>query len=161
MTTPITLDSDLLAQATTYAAQLNLSVDEFVAQAVQKQIAALQPKPQDQRRIQQGDIYWLTLEGMIPHPHLVLQENVFNNSRLNSVIVCALTTNLKRVSIPGTLLLDEGEADLPKQSLVEMTKLSAVEKSQLGEYIGTLNNMRIRQIFYLLRFLQTSLFDEK
>lgn len=158
MKTPITLDADLLRQAEIYAAQLNLSVDKFIAQAVQKQIAAHQPKPQDQRRIQQGDIYWLTLEGMIPHPHLVLQENIFNNSRLDTVIMCALTTNLKRVSIHGTLLLDEGEAGLPKQSLVEMTKLSTVEKSQLGDYIGRLNDARIQQIFNLLRFLQTSLF---
>jgi mRNA interferase MazF len=108
--------------------------------------------------INQGDIYWLQLEDGIPHPHVVVQDNLFNHSRIHTVVVCALTTNLTRASLPGNVLLDVNEANLSKQSVVEVSKLSSVEKAQLGEYIGTLSEQRISQILAGIRFLQTSFY---
>lgn len=110
--------------------------------------------------INQGDIYWVPLAGPDEsepgyiHPHVVLQENVFNRSRLHTVIVCALTTNLKRANAPGNVLLDAGEANLPKQSVVVVSQVSTVDKMQLGEYIGSLTNERIGQILTGMKFLQ-------
>lgn len=70
--------------------------------------------------INQGDIYWVKV-GDIPHPHVVVQDDLFNHSRVDTIIVCALTSNLQRVSRPGNVLLDVGEGDLPKQSVVEVS----------------------------------------
>jgi mRNA interferase MazF len=96
----------------------------------------------------------------IPHPSVVIQDNLFNHSRIDTVVVCALTSNLKRASdTPGNLLLDIGEANLPKQSVVEVSKVSSVEKARLGEYIGSLSEQRIRQILAGMRFLQLTFFD--
>lgn len=115
--------------------------------------------------INQGDIYWVQLDdpsGMeagIPHPHVVVQDNVFNHSRVHTVIVCALTSNLKRVNLPGNILLEVGEGNLPKQSVVEVSKVWSVDKTQLGEYIGSLTDQRVQQILDGMRFLQRSFFD--
>ena len=49
--------------------------------------------------------------------------------------------------LPRNVLLEVGEANLPKQSIVEVAKVSTVEKTQLGEYIGSLTDRRIHQIF--------------
>jgi mRNA interferase MazF len=112
--------------------------------------------------INQGDIYWVQLESPdvpasgIAHPHVVIQDNLFNHSRIHTVVVCALTTNRKRANAPGNVLLDMGEANLLKQSVVEVSKISSVEKSRLGEYIGTLDPQRIRQILAGIQFLQVS-----
>lgn len=38
----------------------------------------------------------------IRHPHIVIQDNIFN--RIHTVIVCALTSNLKRATLPGHAL---------------------------------------------------------
>lgn len=109
--------------------------------------------------IRQGDIYWIDLdepEGSEPgyrHPHLVLQNNLFNRSRINTVVACALTTNLKRAQAPGNTLLEPGEAGLPKQSVVIISQIFTVDKSQLGEYIGTVSVARLRQILDGLRLL--------
>ncbi len=108
----------------------------------------------------QGDIYWVALEepnGSEPgyiHPHVVIQDDLFNHSRLNSLVVCALTSNLKRAKAPGNVLLEAGEANLPKQSVVVVSQISTVEKTQLGEYIGSLDERRIKQILAGIRFLQ-------
>jgi mRNA interferase MazF len=110
--------------------------------------------------INQGDIYWVTLEGPggvepgIAHPHVVIQEDVLNHSRIHSVVICALTTNAKRAKAPGNVLLEAGEANLLKQSIVEVSKTSTVDKGQLGEYIGSLDQPRIHQILAGMRFLQ-------
>ena len=102
--------------------------------------------------INQGDIFWVDLDepsGSGPgyrHPHVVIQNNVFNRSRINTVVVCALTSNLQRATAPGNVLLEPGEADLPKQSLVVVSQLFTVDKSQLSEHIGTLSKKRLRQI---------------
>ncbi len=102
--------------------------------------------------INQGDIYWIELEeprGSEPgysHPHVVVQNNVFNASRINTVLVCALTSNIKRAEAPGNVLLEKGEANLPKQSVVLVSQIFTVDKSQLGEFIGTLSEQRVQQI---------------
>lgn len=117
------------------------------------------------RVINQGDIYWVELEDVngeeanIPHPHVILQENIFNHSRIHTVVACALTSNIKRTSMPGNVLLEAGEANLPRQSVVEVSKLSTLDKTQLSEYIGTLTDERIKQILAGIRFQHVSFFS--
>jgi mRNA interferase MazF len=74
--------------------------------------------------------------------------------------MCALTSNIKRVNMPGNVLLDAGEADLPRQSVVEVSKLSTVNKSQLGEHIGMLTTQRVNQVLAGIRFVQSSFFAD-
>jgi mRNA interferase MazF len=82
-----------------------------------------------------------------------VQNNVFNSSRINTVVVCALTSNLQRAAAPGNLLLEPGEANLPKQSVVVVSQLFTVDKDQLIELIGSLSKRRIRQILDGIRLL--------
>jgi mRNA interferase MazF len=114
--------------------------------------------------IRQGDIYWVQLprpdpEDSIPHPQVVLQATVLNQSRVPTVVVCGLTSNIGRAALPGNVLLEAGEANLPRQSVVEVSKVSAVEKAHLGAYIGTLTEERLHQIFAGMQFLQRSFFE--
>ena len=109
--------------------------------------------------INQGDIFWIDLgepsgsEPAYRHPHVVVQNNLFNRSRINTVIVCALSSNLKRAESPGNVLLEPGEADLPRQSVVLVSQIFSVDKTQLNDYIGTLSNRRVRQILDGMRLL--------
>jgi len=103
--------------------------------------------------IRQGDIYWIDLDdphGSAPgfrRPHLVVQNNVFNASRINTVLICPLTTNLARSHSPGNILLEKGEADLPQTSIVNVSQVITVNKTDLGEYIGSLSLRRFREVF--------------
>src|SRR5581483_5389451 len=102
--------------------------------------------------IRQGDIYWVELDdptGSRPgysHPLLVIQNNLFNSSRIHTVMLAPPTSNLKRANAPGNILLEPGEANLPKQSVVLVSQIITVDKTQLGEYIGTLSSKRVREI---------------
>jgi mRNA interferase MazF len=115
-------------------------------------------------RINRGDVFWIEPDesrGPVPnypHPHVVVQDDVFNHSRITTVVVCGLTSNLQRASEPGNVLLDVGEANLPKQSVVVVAQVSSVEKAHLGERIGALSDTRVEQILDGLRFQQMSFF---
>lgn len=109
--------------------------------------------------VNQGDIFWVELgtpSGSSPgyrHPHVVIQNNVFNWSKINTVVVCALTSNLKRAESPGNVLLSKDEANLKKQSVVNISQIITVDKSDLVEKIGTLSPKRINQILEGIKLL--------
>ena len=102
--------------------------------------------------INQGDIFWVELEeprGSEPgykHPHVVVQNNLFNRSQIRTVVVCPLTSNLKRANSPGNVLLEKKEANLPKESVVNVSQIFTVDRTQLDEFIGTLSPNRLREI---------------
>ncbi|MBI1772511.1 MAG: type II toxin-antitoxin system PemK/MazF family toxin [Burkholderiales bacterium] len=115
--------------------------------------------------IKRGDIFWAnpdeernTVPGLA-HPHVVVQDDIFNQSRIATVIVCALTTNLKRVTEPGNVLLELDEGSLNKQSVVVVSQISSIPKNQLGEFIGHLSDERVLQILAGIRFQQTAFFS--
>lgn len=109
--------------------------------------------------IRQGDIFWVDLgvpRGSAPgytRPFVVIQNNVFNSSRINTILVCALTTNLSRANAPGNVLLFKGEANLPKQSVVVVSQTLAIDRSELHEKIGTLSRGRIDEIIDGIKLL--------
>lgn len=101
--------------------------------------------------INQGDVYWLDLgtpRGSGPgyrRPYMVVQNNAFNRGGIQSVIVCAITSNINRAQTPGNVLLRKGEAGLPRPSVINVTQLYTVGKGQLIERIGTASRERVRQ----------------
>jgi mRNA interferase MazF len=115
-------------------------------------------------RIDRGDVFWIEPDdsrGPVPsysHPQVVVQDDVFNHSRITTVVVCALTSNLHRASEPGNVLLEVGEGNLPRQSVVAVSQISSVDKARLGERIGSLSGARVEQILAGLRFQQVSFF---
>lgn len=109
--------------------------------------------------IKQGDVFWVDLEepfGSEPgyrRPHVVIQNHVPATSGIDTVIVCALTSNLKHARSPWNVLLKKGEANLPKQSVVNVSQIYTVDKRDLVEKIGTLSRQRVRQIFHGIRMI--------
>ncbi len=105
--------------------------------------------------IRQGDVFWISpnetnkIASNHTHPYVVIQVNA-----QGTAMVCALTSNLKRAKEPGNVLLEEGEANLSKQSVVVVSQMSTVDKTQLGEYIGTLTEQSISQVLAGIRFLR-------
>jgi mRNA interferase MazF len=167
--TALWLPQPLADQVAAMARQLNVSQDRVIALAIEVLLAQGQPAapPPDggPEAISQGDIFWIRPHpgavaelGYYPHPYVVVQEDIFNHSRISTVVVCALTSNRKQAGMPGNVLLEAGEAGLPRQSVVDVAKVSSVAKAQLGACIGTLSAQRVQQILRGIRFLQLSAF---
>ncbi len=102
--------------------------------------------------IKQGDIYWIDedeLAGSEPgyrRPFVIVQNNLFNQSRINTVIVCALTTNMQRAKAPGNVLLEPGEGGISKASVVNVSQVFTVDKSDLTDYCGSIPPRKLRSV---------------
>jgi mRNA interferase MazF len=102
--------------------------------------------------VNQGDIYWVYLRsplGSEPgyrHPCVVVQNNLYNQSLIQTIVLCMLTSNLRRADLPGNVLLAPGEGNLERRSVVNVTQIITVDRAQLGDTIGSLGPKRVRQI---------------
>lgn len=108
-------------------------------------------------QVLRGSLYWIApdpLKDSVQHPHVVLQDDIFNASRIPTTIICALSTNLQKATEPGNVLLDEAEAGLPRRSVIVVSQLSVVDKLALQNYIGILASGRVDQVLTGLRFQQ-------
>lgn len=102
--------------------------------------------------IRQGEVFWIDFgepggsEPGYRRPAVVLQNNVFNASNIGTVVVCPLTSNLRRAKAPGNVLLIPGEAELAEQSVVNVSQVFTVNKRDLIEKVGSLTDDRVREI---------------
>jgi mRNA interferase MazF len=109
--------------------------------------------------IRQGDLFWLDLpdplgsEPGFPRPCVVVQNDIFNHSRIATVVCCSLSTNLALSSSPGNVLLRKGEANLEKRSVINISQVVTIDRSRLRDKIGTLSEQRISEIVAGLKLL--------
>ena len=94
--------------------------------------------------MRRGELWWASLPdplGSAPgfrRPVVVVQTNQFNESRINTVIVAAITSNLRLAAAPGNLFLDRTESGLPRNSVLNVSQLLTIDKSLLDQPIGVL-----------------------
>lgn len=102
--------------------------------------------------IQRGDIFWVNFspgKGSEPlgrRPGLVIQCNALNDSKLNTVIMLAITSTLKFGELPGNIILHKGEANMPRQCVINVTQIKSVDKASLQEKIGTLSDKKMEVV---------------
>ena len=99
-----------------------------------------------------GDIYWLTSKGEIAHPHVIIHIDDIDGL----ITLCSITTNMRKLNMPGNILLNIGEGNLKELSIVEVTKELSVNSSQLNKYIGSLSLERINEIINGINFVNKS-----
>ena len=110
--------------------------------------------------ILQGDVFWVDLgqpQGSEPgyrRPGVVIQNNAFNRSKIATVVIASITSNLRLAQAPGNVTLQKGEAGLPKPCVVNISQLITVDRTILLEKIGTLKHIRVLEI---LQGIQTLL----
>jgi mRNA interferase MazF len=95
--------------------------------------------------IRQGQVYWIDFGPRVGsaladrHPCVVVQNDIFNRSAIQTTVVCLITSNLTRAKAPGNVLLQKGDGGLSKSSVVNVSQILTVDKAELVDYIGNLN----------------------
>ena len=93
--------------------------------------------------IRRGQIWWADLaepRGSEPgyrHPVLVLQRDEVNASRINTVVVCLLTSNTALARAPGNTLLPKRRTGLRRDSVANASQVATLNKADLEELVGT------------------------
>ncbi|GMV17744.1 MAG: type II toxin-antitoxin system PemK/MazF family toxin [Polyangiaceae bacterium] len=101
--------------------------------------------------MRQGEVVWFRFagEGSEPagrRPAVVIQDDRFNASAINTSVVAAITSNLRLGEMPGNVRLRKGEAGLPRASVVNVTQLRTVDRARIGKPLGKLSAARVREI---------------
>jgi len=92
--------------------------------------------------MQRGEIWWANLPDPVAsepgyrRPVLVLQSDDFTRSRIQTVIVSVLTTNLRLAGAPGNVFVTMDDTGLPKDAVVNVSQIITVDKSFLTERMG-------------------------
>ena len=86
-------------------------------------------------QIRQGQVYWLNIGPVSGsalaerHPCVVVQNDLFNRSAIATSVVSLITSNVSRAKAPVNVLLNKGEANLPKADVVNVSQVLTVDKS--------------------------------
>ena len=108
--------------------------------------------------IRRGQIWWVDFgepKGSTPgyrHPALVLQRDEVSASRLNTVVVCVLTSNRLLAKAPGNTLLPKRATGLPRDSVANASQIATVNKDDLDALVGTVPPVLLRQVNEGLRW---------
>ena len=68
----------------------------------------------------------------------MVQDNPFNESRIRTVVVAAISSNVRLAEAPGNVLLTEDESKLPRASVINVSQILTVDKSFLTELVSLL-----------------------
>ena len=94
--------------------------------------------------VDRGTVYWADLgevQGSRPakrRPVLVVSSDAYNESRLATVVALAITTNTRLAAMPGNVFLSAQVSGLPHDSVINVTAVVTLNKSDLGERCKTL-----------------------
>ncbi len=109
--------------------------------------------------MRRGEIWWASLKrpaGSGPgyrRPVLVIQSNDFNESRIRTVIVAAITSNVRLVEAPGNVLCRKRESGLRCDSVINVSQVLTVDKSFLTQRVRALPAHLLDQVEEGLRLV--------
>jgi mRNA interferase MazF len=98
-----------------------------------------------------GEIWWADFgvpfgsETGFRRPVVIIQDDAFNRSKINTVIIIPLTTNLVLAEAPGNVLLEKEESRLTKDSVLVVSQLAAIDRKRLVEQSGKLDKQIIEE----------------
>jgi mRNA interferase MazF len=102
--------------------------------------------------MERGEVWWAELpdptasEPGYRRPVVIVQANVFNRSRIRTVIAVVLTSNLRLAEAPGNVLVPASDSGLPKDSVVNVSQVITVDQTFLTERCGRLPGHLIKSI---------------
>ncbi len=102
--------------------------------------------------MQRGEVWWAALPdpaGSGPgyrRPVLIVQADEFNRSRISTVVVAVLTSNVALVQAPGNVLVKARRAGLPRDSVVNVSQLLTVDKRLLTAKVRALDSASMAEV---------------
>lgn len=106
-----------------------------------------------------GEIWWASLPtpaGSQPGFRrlvLIVQSNEFNQSRIQTLLAVALSSNTALARAPGNVLLPRKESGLAKESVANVSQVITVDRAFLTERMGQLSGPFMRHVDAGLRLV--------
>ena len=94
--------------------------------------------------MRRGEIWWANLpppSGSGPglrRPVVVIQANAFNDSRISTVIVLAITSNLALLAAPGNVRINKSASGLNRTSVINVSQVLTLDRASLSKRVKAL-----------------------
>ncbi len=102
--------------------------------------------------MRRGDIWWADLpdpngsSAGYRRPVVIVQADAFTTSRIATVIVAAITSNLRLTTAPGNVFLPAAESGLPRDSVINVSQIITLDKAILDTYLGRVTATTLAQL---------------
>ena len=99
-----------------------------------------------------GQVWWAELpepkasEPRYRRPVVIVQSDTFNKSRIDTVVVIAITSNLRLADAPGNVMLAKSRTGLDRDSVANVSQILTLDKKFLSEQIGLLDTLAVQEI---------------
>jgi mRNA interferase MazF len=106
-----------------------------------------------------GEIWWADLgvpfgsEPGYKRPVVIIQDDSFNKSNIQTVIVASITTNLCLADAPGNVYIESLESGLPKNGVINISQISTIDKKRLTEKVTSLPYSTMQEIDYGIKLI--------
>ena len=106
-----------------------------------------------------GEIWWADLgipfgsEPEYKRPIVIIQNDAFNKSKIQTTVVACITTNLNLIEAPGNVYLETEESGLPKNGVVNISQLSTIDRKRLIEKVRLLPQSTMSEIDFGLKLV--------
>ena len=100
--------------------------------------------------MKRGELWWAELPNPVgsgpgyKRPVLVVQANPFNASRISTVIVATVTSNLSLAEAPGNVRIGKTDSGLPQPSVVNVSQLITLDRAILSKKLKALTERKQR-----------------
>ena len=94
--------------------------------------------------MRRGEIWWASLpdpQGSGPgyrRPVVIIQSDSFNESRINTVIVAILTSNLNLAAAPGNVMIERRVSMLSDDSIANVSQVLTIDRFLLTQVVSKL-----------------------
>jgi mRNA interferase MazF len=79
-------------------------------------------------------------------PVLIVQSNPFNDSRIATVVVTVVTSNLSLADAPGNVRVAKSESGLTKPSVINVSQIITVDRSILTQRVRAVPALILRRV---------------
>jgi mRNA interferase MazF len=92
-----------------------------------------------------GEIWWVDYgipygsEPGYRRPVIILQNDFFNTSKINTTVVIPISSNLLLADVPGNIYIEKGDSKLGKNSVILVSQIGVIDKERFIEKISKIN----------------------
>lgn len=102
--------------------------------------------------VARGEVWWVDFgepvgsEPGYRRPGVVVSSDRFNRSHIATVIVTAVTSNLRLAAAPGNVQLTAGMGSLGRASVVNVSQILVVDRRRLVGHVGVLDRSSMLRV---------------
>jgi mRNA interferase MazF len=106
-----------------------------------------------------GELWWVDYgipygsEPGYRRPVIIMQNDLFNNSKIKTTIVAPLSTNILLADVPGNIFISKNDSKLTKDSVILISQTGVIDKERLLEKVSEINNEIMKKIENNLMFI--------